>query len=1166
MEGGRVIWYFDGDASNFYRTVDKVNSTIASLQGNLKNAEKAGKDSLGNLTKETESLSKATGGASGVLSSFGAGLSSVGRFAAQTASTMATLGISAATALSVFAVPPLVQYAGALELTDMSFKAMLRSVEAGGKLFNDIYKYSQKSPFPLQDLTRVSQYFLAANKSGDETLEILKDLADVAGATGANLKGFGYVTSQVFGAGRAYGNDFFQLVNSGATAILPELSRLLKITDGNIKEAFGDGRITAELWAEALSNMAEEGGVAFKGNERAAQTLAGLMDNIVDATKNAGLAMLGLGIEAEGVVIRTGGPIDRLKIALNGLIEYFSSPAFQEFAVNFGEAINSLLTGIEKLGVALLPLAGLGLGFMGPFLTHLPIIGELFKGLTGPVGLVAGLIAGMVATSPELRSALGEAFTKVAEVLTPQLATIADALAKTLPILAGALASVFEAFSKLPSWAQTAIVDIVLALLLLSKLGIPLGKVASSLGGIFKIFGGAGGKVFGLLGKIPGVSKAAGGVSAGVGKGIGAFFEAIFKPLASSTVLRGAASAALIGAAIFLIALGLGKASSTEIDFGNLGRMALAFVGVTAIFSLLSFIAGYAAVGAIAAAVISGSLYLSALGLASASAVAENIDIGNLARLVAAIAIVSGAMALISVIAVIGAVGSVGSAITGLGLAVAAIGLSLASQASKDIDLDQLKKFVEAMAEINSMVAKNILSSTIGAIGAVGSAITALGLDISARVLADTARQSKDIDMEALKKFVEAMAEINSMVAKNIISSTFSALSGIGSAITAIGLKVAAEHLRDASNIARDITPEGMDKLKEVMQKLGEMGSPGGVMESLGRMFKAWFDSNTAGKLEQIVGTMQSIINKVNEINTEGVKEKVQSIVNVMSDISKIISEGGQGDKKGFDVSTQVQQIIRFMEQVVQAILSKVNDVYNAGAQIQGALWRGIQDRMKDMVGQGEHLVWSVINGVNNKKGEMYKAGNSVQGEFWRGIQDKFKDEYEQGRWLVQQVINGANSKSGEAYNAGSAVGNGFANGIRGSIGSINSAVGALSSAAITRLKSLLGIHSPSKVFEDLGVNLGEGLAVGIIATQDLVTRAITGIRSVATTGMSLEMSTPQGYSASLLGNTATFGEDNRVENHIGTINIASEVDGENWLNKLTRQDEVTRTGLTVGN
>ncbi|BCL90703.1 bacteriophage membrane protein [Ralstonia solanacearum] len=77
----------------------------------------------------------------------------------------------------------------------------------------------------------------------------------------------------------------------------------------------------------------------------------------------------------------------------------------------------------------------------------------------------------------------------------------------------------------------------------------------------------------------------------------------------------------------------------------------------------------------------------------------------------------------------------------------------------------------------------------------------------------------------------------------------------------------------------------------------------------------------------------------------------------------------------------------------------------------------------------------------------------------------------------------------------------GLANGIRSAIGWVTDAVGSVASGAITAFKSLLGIHSPSRVFAELGgftmAGLGEGLTRGqegpLQAVQRVAAR-MTGI------------------------------------------------------------------------
>ena len=69
-------------------------------------------------------------------------------------------------------------------------------------------------------------------------------------------------------------------------------------------------------------------------------------------------------------------------------------------------------------------------------------------------------------------------------------------------------------------------------------------------------------------------------------------------------------------------------------------------------------------------------------------------------------------------------------------------------------------------------------------------------------------------------------------------------------------------------------------------------------------------------------------------------------------------------------------------------------------------------------------------------------------------------------KWVATEAAKGI----------GGAMAQGVAAGISAEIWRINWAVGQLSGAAINKLKSLLGIASPSKVFYELGEYTGEGL------------------------------------------------------------------------------------------
>lgn len=75
---------------------------------------------------------------------------------------------------------------------------------------------------------------------------------------------------------------------------------------------------------------------------------------------------------------------------------------------------------------------------------------------------------------------------------------------------------------------------------------------------------------------------------------------------------------------------------------------------------------------------------------------------------------------------------------------------------------------------------------------------------------------------------------------------------------------------------------------------------------------------------------------------------------------------------------------------------------------------------------------------------------------------------------------------------------------------------------AINGVKRLLGIRSPSIVFAEMGVNIGQGLAEGIASTDRLVAAAMTGLSGVATGSFSVEQPTFAGSRVGAAGGQTT--------------------------------------------
>ena len=88
------------------------------------------------------------------------------------------------------------------------------------------------------------------------------------------------------------------------------------------------------------------------------------------------------------------------------------------------------------------------------------------------------------------------------------------------------------------------------------------------------------------------------------------------------------------------------------------------------------------------------------------------------------------------------------------------------------------------------------------------------------------------------------------------------------------------------------------------------------------------------------------------------------------------------------------------------------------------------------------------------------------------------------------------------AQSAGSALATGFARGISAGSGAVYAAVRAMVSRATAMIRSLLGIHSPSKVAGAFGDNFAEGFARGIEGAVRRVAKASAALAGAASGGL----------------------------------------------------------------
>ena len=259
---------------------------------------------------------------------------------------------------------------------------------------------------------------------------------------------------------------------------------------------------------------------------------------------------------------------------------------------------------------------------------------------------------------------------------------------------------------------------------------------------------------------------------------------------------------------------------------------------------------------------------------------------------------------------------------------------------------------------------------------------------------------------------------------------------------------------------------------------------------------------------------------------------------------------------------------------LVNGIRNGLGAVAQAGADIQGRLWNAIQGKMSDQYHQGAAMTQQFIDGARSKYAQVAQAGRDTQGALWNAIQPKMSDQYHQGAAMAGKFIEGLRSKNGEYNSTGAYAVQGFIDGANSK--NPYSTGWNIASRFLQGLKDKGKEGSPWKTTFQSGKWAGEGLANGILKSEDGVLKAASTIADAVMTTMSLdEMGqmtvTPnmQQVNASVRSLSSSI-DLNNVDrpNEVaiyGNISInAGNKDGESVLDELARATILSDKGMAA--
>lgn len=171
----------------------------------------------------------------------------------------------------------------------------------------------------------------------------------------------------------------------------------------------------------------------------------------------------------------------------------------------------------------------------------------------------------------------------------------------------------------------------------------------------------------------------------------------------------------------------------------------------------------------------------------------------------------------------------------------------------------------------------------------------------------------------------------------------------------------------------------------------------------------------------------------------------------------------------------------------------------NVGLNIIYGIYTGISDAIKSVASWIKENVFSpFINGfksafgINSPSTVMAEQGGYIIAGLKKGITDAISSVTETAKKILSAIKSAFDNFS--LFDIGKNLIQGLIDGVNNMIETAKSAVANVGNAVIDKVKNVLGIHSPSTVFAEIGGYIDQGLANGITAAISYVTTAMQGV------------------------------------------------------------------------
>lgn len=284
----------------------------------------------------------------------------------------------------------------------------------------------------------------------------------------------------------------------------------------------------------------------------------------------------------------------------------------------------------------------------------------------------------------------------------------------------------------------------------------------------------------------------------------------------------------------------------------------------------------------------------------------------------------------------------------------------------------------------------------------------------------------------------------------------------------------------------------------------------------------------------------------------------ISTVVNAIRTVIAVFLSLLKGDWQGaWDAikdffTTTWDGIKAFLSNILDGIKAVWTTVWTAISTFFTDVWNKIVAFFMPIINGIRTTIGTVLNAIQSVWTSIWNAVSSYLSNIWHGITSAVSNGIRSvsntvGR--IRDTVLGAVSGAGRwLYDTGHQVISGLINGIGGAFQWVRNTISNLGSSLVGWAKSVLGIHSPSRIFRDeVGKWIPAGMAQGIDKASGLVEDSIDGLTDMIPT-VSLKtdtsmLETPYAYQTRITGGRMAYTIDSSQGEYATKQDIIDAID-----------------------